>query len=135
MSVGLGLIPQARLTCPSCRRQFEKQEGLPLKESSPVPAAAPDAGVEASKPARWSGPIAIVFGGLALTLWLGTGKNGPDFLWFYFIVWLITFFGSIVTRLFSWGKRSGLVAFCIFEGLGISRIITGALRGCTSSSS
>ena len=129
MSVGIGVIPQARLTCPSCRRPFERQEGLPLLEKTPAPASAPSAGVEASKPMRWTGHVAATAGGLAFTLWLGLHMKGPEFLKFYLGVWVVTFFGSMILKMFAWGQYAGIVGCILFEGLGVSRIYTGIQQG------
>jgi len=129
MSVGIGVLPQSRLTCPSCRRPFEKQEGLPLKESSPVPLSAPAAAAEGSSGTRWLIHSGITLAGIGLAFVIGTDKKGPEFLGYYAIVWAVTFFGSFLFKAAAWGSKAGVVGFFIFEGLGVARIVNGLSRG------
>ncbi len=118
---------RSSLICPSCFRVFRRENALPLPAGNP--ASAPEATPQASAPVRWTGHIAAAAGLLALTLWLGMGMKGPGFLGFYFVVWLVTFFGSLVLRRYPWFSHSGSVALVVFEGLGVSRLITGLQAG------
>ena len=90
-----GTLPQSRLTCPKCGRAFERQEGLPFSEPAATGSGLPASRVEAPAPVRWSGHVAIVALGLAIALGIGKDKRGPEFLMYYFIVWLVTMFGSL----------------------------------------
>ena len=67
---------------------------------------------------------------IALGTWLGLGLRGPAFLGYYFAVFLVAIITAAVVR-HTWRDETkvSLVAFLVFEAIGITRLITGLQQG------
>ena len=130
LATGSTIGPEETLGCPGCCNTFTRKEAFPLQD---IPASntvdqIPNAvlGDPRSRYQRWSGPVALTTGGWLVGWAIGHGMKGPPF-----IIYFISLFVALITIAFivrhSWRDqwRVSIIAFLIYEGVGVHRIITG----------
>jgi uncharacterized membrane protein YgcG len=83
-------------------------------------------------PAQWIGTAAVALGATIVATVMGYDMRGPDFILFYFCVFVTTLLTMHVLRR-TWRDHLAVTcaALAVFEGIGLLRIVTGLPRGMT----
>lgn len=140
-----------RLVCPHCGRAFEKKNALPVDKAfaksvgrAPKATIVSDesADIDSAPPAtpapQWSGKggfrfmvgLTGVMGVVMALSYFTQDLNGPDFLVFYPVLFFVTLFGGGIARAkLKQVPGIGLLAWVLFEAVGVIRIITAMEKG------
>jgi len=118
----------AQLYCPGCSRNFAVRQGLPLP-SAAGPFSDPSAAAAIDPSRIWPGVVIGVSALIGLFVLLRVEMKGPTFLIFFGLLWLSLFVASFGLKTQVWGGFAGIVAFLLFEGIGIARIVIGIRLG------
>ena len=135
------ISPNQQLHCGNCKRSFAVKNGLPLNEDSVVSYAnsVPSVPADIINTHQAATGTVIATWIIGFIIWIFTISkarpymatlNGPDFLDFYFIVFIAIIVILIVLRKF-WldTMHFSIIAFLIFEGIGLIRYIDASAAG------
>lgn len=143
--VKTGVSANKILHCGNCKRDFAVKNGLPLKEGETIAYAtepsssttALKSGISTIEPVTTRNvAITWIFGAI---IWLIVGRasrsyiaplNGPDFLFFYFFlfigIWLST---AVMRKIWEDSMHVTLIALLLFEGIGLIRFFDASAAG------
>ena len=132
LSATWGTADDARLRCPTCKGEFLRKNGITVPEPQTSRPEAP-AVTPAPEPSiffKYSGRLAFLAGCYALGTWIGLSLKGPEFLGYYLVVFFLVYLVSLIVSLVRTEHMYALwFGLLIFEGIGLTRIITGVQQG------
>jgi len=135
------ISPNQQLHCGNCKRSFAVKSGLPLNEDSVISYTSDEPSTSVSvietQPAVTRNVIAAwVTGFIIWTFTISKARpymatlKGPDFLEFYFIVFIAILVILIVLRkLWEDSKHLSVIALLVFESIGLVRFIDASAAG------
>lgn len=139
------ISPDKILHCGNCKRDFAVKNGLPLKEGGAVAYAtnplssttAIKTGISTVEPVTTRNvAITWIFGAIAGLIVMRISRshvaplNGPDFLFFYFFLYIGIWLSTAVTRkIWEDSLHVTVIALLIFAGVGLIRYLDASATG------